>query len=80
LAEEFISIEQDELRHVKESGWDDLSNTLGMDKSQFGLSVAKLVRVGLLRQVIGTYQSYIGDAYSITPVFRTLMKLVEKLE
>lgn len=79
LPEEFNSIEQDELRHVKDSGWDDLPNTLRINKSQFGLSVTKLVRIGLLRQVIGTYQSYIGDAYSITPVFRTLMTLIEKL-
>jgi hypothetical protein len=80
LPEEYTSIEQDELKGVKESGWDDLPNILGMNKSQFSLSVAKLVRAGLLRQVIGTYQSYIGDAYSITPAFRTLIKLVEKLE
>lgn len=51
-----------------------------MNKAQFDLSLSKLVRAGLLRQVIGTYGYYIGDAYRITLSFRMMMKLLEKLE
>ena len=75
----FASIEQNELKAVKESGWDRLPEITEMNNSNFDLAVTKLVRTGLLRQVIGTYTSYIGDAYRITPVFRTLMKLLDEL-
>lgn len=78
--EGFTKIEEQELKVVKESGWDSLPRITRMNESNFTLSVVKLVRAGLLRQVIGTYVSYIGDAYRITPVFRTLMKLIDKLD
>jgi hypothetical protein len=77
--ENFTSIEQDELKIVKQSGWDSLPTITRMGQSDFTLSVVKLVRTGLIRQVVGTYVSYIGDAYRITPVFRTLMRLLDKL-
>jgi hypothetical protein len=43
------------------------------------LSTLKLVRVGMLQQVVGMYVSYIGDAYRITPVFRKLVRLIGEL-
>jgi hypothetical protein len=80
IPDDFANIEQNELKTIKESGWSNLPSITGMNKSEFSLSVTKLVRTGLLRQVIGTYASYIGDAYRITPFFRDLMKFIEKLE
>ena len=80
IQEEFISEEEGELKVIKNSGWDNLPNLTGMGKSDFMLSVVKLVRTGLLIQVIGTYASYRGDAYKITPVFRTLMNLIDTLD
>jgi hypothetical protein len=78
--EEILDINQNELKIVKESGWDKLPQICEMNKAQFDLSLSKLVRAGLLRQVIGTYGYYIGDAYRITLSFRMMMKLLEKLE
>ena len=79
-SEEISDINQDELGIVKESGWDNLPQICKMDKAEFDLSLTKLVRAGLLRQVIGTYIGYIGDAYRITSSFRMMMKLLEKFE
>ena len=78
--EDFSTVEENELKNVKNSGWDQLPDITGMSKSDFMLSVVKLVRTGLLIQVIGTYVSYRGDAYRITPVFRKLMKLIDTLD
>ena len=78
--EEIVDLDQDELRIVKERGWDNLPQSCKMNKAEFDLSLSKLVRAGLLRQVIGTYVGYIGDAYRITSSFRMMMQLLEKLE
>lgn len=80
ITEQFTSIEQNELHAVKSAGWDRLPQICSVDKAQFSLSITKLVRAGLVQQVIGTYASYIGDAYRITSVFRRLIQLIEKLE
>jgi hypothetical protein len=56
------NVEEDELKVVKENGWDHLPYITGMNKSELRLSVIKLKRTGLIRQVIGTYVNYIGDA------------------
>jgi hypothetical protein len=79
LPEEITNIEQNELKMVKESGWDRLPSICKMDKADFTLSTLKLVRVGMLQQVVGMYVSYIGDAYRITPVFRKLVRLIGEL-
>jgi hypothetical protein len=80
IPEEFTNIEQNELKAIKDSGWDKLPEICKMDSAQFRMSVTKLLRTGLLQQVVGVYVSYIGDAYRITSVFRKLILLIEKME
>lgn len=77
---EIKDINQNELKIVKESGWDTIPSILGVNQTEFELSILKLVRAGLIKQVSGTYVNYIGDAYRITRVFRMLMKLIETLD
>jgi hypothetical protein len=69
-----------ELHVVKQSGYDTLKTTCKMNNAEFDLSLNKLIRAGLIRQVVGSYIGYIGDAHRITHTFRTLMQLLETLD
>ena len=62
--EDFSTVEENELKNVKNSGWDQLPDITGMSKSDFMLSVVKLVRTGLLIQVIGTCMLVTGEMHT----------------
>jgi hypothetical protein len=69
-----------EVKLVRESGFYELRKSLTLDDAQYGLSITKLSRAGLIRQVVGSYIGYTGDAYMITPVFRKMIDLIQDPE
>ena len=71
---------QNELNIVKTSGYDGLRSMGNMSRPEYDLSINKLVRAGLIRQVVGSYVGYVGDAHRITHTFRTLMHLLQSLD
>jgi DNA-binding MarR family transcriptional regulator len=70
----------DEVEIVERSGFRQLRELLGLDKAEFDLALTKLVRAGLIRQVVGSYDQYTGDLYAITRTFRKMMELIEDPE
>jgi hypothetical protein len=69
-----------EVQIVRNSGFYEVRELTGLDKAEFDLALTKLVRAGLVRQVVGSYIGYAGDAYRITHTFRKMMDLVEDPE
>jgi hypothetical protein len=69
-----------EVKLVRESGFYELRKSLSLDDAQYGLAITKLSRAGLIRQVVGSYIEYTGDAYMITPVFRKMIELIQDPE
>jgi hypothetical protein len=78
IAERIHSSENESSVELK-SGSKIQSNT-GLDETDFELAITKLVRAGLIKEVVTTAYGYSGDAYKITHTFRKLIELVEKLE
>jgi len=66
-----------ELRCIRESGCYQIRALLGLDEAVYDLAITKLVRAGLIRQVVGSYLEYGGGAYRITYTFRKMMELIE---
>jgi hypothetical protein len=69
-----------EVQIVRNSGFYEVRELTGLDKTEFDLALTKLVRAGLVRQVVRSYIGYAGDAYRITHTFRKMMDLVEDPE
>jgi hypothetical protein len=66
-----------ELRIVRESGFYQVRELLSLDKAVYDLAITKLVRMGLIRQAVGSYMNNPGDAYRITHTFTKIMDLIE---
>jgi hypothetical protein len=67
-----------ELKNVVEKGkWHEIKNNLGLTEEDFDISLTKLTRAGLIKEIVGTYFDYAGRLYLITPAFRRLMKLIQ---
>jgi hypothetical protein len=69
-----------EVHIVRDSGFYRTPELLHLEKGEFDFALTKLVRSGLIRQVVGSYVGYNGDAYRITHTFRKMMDLIEDLE
>jgi hypothetical protein len=69
-----------ELDIVRNSGFYRLPELTKLEKPEFDLALAKLVRTGLIRQVVGSYLENKGEAYRITHTFRKMMDLIEDPE
>jgi hypothetical protein len=67
-----------ELKYVVEEGkWHEIKDKLGLDEVNFNISLIKLSRVGLIKEIVGPYVGYAGWLYLITPAFIRLMKLIK---
>lgn len=71
---------ENQLSAVETSGWKLLPTICKMDETEFDLAVAKLARVNLIKEIVGSYYGYEGGEYRITNTFRRMMKLIEKLD
>jgi len=65
-----------ELAFVNKTGWDNLQTKCNSNKTDFLLSLHKLSNANLIKQIIGTYSSYLGGKFIITPTFQRLMALL----
>jgi hypothetical protein len=68
--------EKSELKFVRESGWNTLRERCKMDEDTYSVSLLKLSRAGLIKEIVGTYSSYGGHKYIITPLFQRLIKII----
>jgi hypothetical protein len=48
-----------------------------MNETDFKISLYKLSRAGLIKEIVGTYVSYTGGHYLITPAFKRLMNFIK---
>jgi hypothetical protein len=48
-----------------------------MDETDFRISLYKLSRVGLIKEIVGSYADYAGGYYLITPAFKRLMEFIK---
>ena len=62
---------------VEEGKWHEIKDKLGLDEVNFNISLIKLSRVGLIKEIVGPYVGYAGWLYLITPAFIRLMKLIK---
>jgi hypothetical protein len=69
-----------ELQIVRNSGFYRLAESIKLEKAEFDFALTKLVKAGLIRQVVGSYMDNRGDAYRITHTFRKMMDLIEDPE
>lgn len=65
-----------ELKFVVEHGWHNIMVSCQLTEEEFRISLLKLARTGLIKEIVGTYVSYKGGHYIITPTFKRLMKLI----
>jgi hypothetical protein len=49
-------------------------------KKQFRISLLKLNRSGLIKEINGTYSGYMGSTYIITPIAMNLIRLVKEFD
>jgi hypothetical protein len=66
-----------ELKFALEHGWHDLRAMCQLTEVEFRISLGKLVRTNLIKEIVGPYVNYPGGAYLITPTFQKLMKFVQ---
>lgn len=66
-----------ELKFVTDRGWKKLPELTGHSWEELTFIFSNLERVGLIREVTGTYAGYLGGVYRITHVFNELMNLIE---
>lgn len=71
------STNSNELQSILSIGWSGIPEKLGLSEMDFNISLIKLARAGLIKEIVGTYTGYAGDVYRITPAFKRLMKLVQ---
>ena len=74
---DFDSQEHTELEFTIRTGWHSIRDSLGMDETDFKIALYKLSRAGLIKEIVGTYVSYTGGHYLITPAFRRLMDFIK---
>jgi hypothetical protein len=73
---DFDSQEHTELEFTVKTGWHDIRDALEMNETDFKIALHKLSRAGLIKEVVGTYVSYTGEHYLITPAFKRLMNFI----
>jgi hypothetical protein len=67
-----------ELKNVIEKGnWHEIKKKLGLPEADFNISLIKLTRAGLVKEIVGPYVNYTGWHYLVTPAYRRLMKLIQ---
>jgi hypothetical protein len=66
-----------ELKFAVEHGWHDLKTICQLTEVEFRISLGKLARTSLIKEIIGTYVSYPGGIYVITPTFQRLMNFIQ---
>jgi hypothetical protein len=69
--------ENTELGFAVQNGWSDIRNNLQIDEVDFKIALYKLSRAGLIKEIVGTYVSYTGGHYLITPAFKKLMDFIK---
>jgi hypothetical protein len=66
-----------ELNFVVEHCWHELKTICQLTEVEFRISLSKLARTGLIKEIVGTYVSYSGAHYIITPIFQRLMNFIQ---
>jgi hypothetical protein len=69
--------ENTELNFVVTRGWHDLKSICRLTEVEFRMSLSKLARSGLIKEIVGSYFDYIGGHYIITPTFKRLMNFIQ---
>lgn len=59
-----------ELHFVDSSGWDKLPGLCKLEVGDFRLALTKLSNAGLIKEIVGSYSSYMGGKYIITSTFK----------
>jgi hypothetical protein len=67
-----------ELKYIVRKGWHDIPNLCHVTEQQFNISLFKLSKAGLIKEIIGTYSNYTGGLYLITPLFQDLMRFLKE--
>jgi hypothetical protein len=57
--------------------WHEIKGKLRLNDVEFKISLIKLSRAGLIKQLVGSVIEFTGWVYLITPVFERLMKLIQ---
>jgi hypothetical protein len=71
------SDENTELKYIVRSGWHDIKNLCQLDEIDFDISLRKLARTGLIKEIVGSYAGYTGGLYLVTRTFRKLMNFIQ---
>ena len=57
-----------------QAGWSNLNGGPDkLDANETAVALLMLQRAGLVREIVGTFLSYSGGTFVITPIFRKLM-------
>ena len=65
-----------ELKFVVNNGWHTIQGICNLSEDNFKISLYKLSRAGLVKEIVGAYVSYSGGLYLITPAFQKLMHFI----
>lgn len=76
MPDKFDDDNNSELKFIVRSGWHNIVNDLGISEVDFDISLRKLERAGILKQLVGMYVGYSGGLYLITPAFERLMGFI----
>lgn len=72
-----IDSDKTELKFIVERKWHEIKTKFGLSEVDFNISLIKLSRAGLIKEIVGMYAGYTGWLYLITPAFKRLMKLIQ---
>lgn len=77
MPKEFDEDQNTELQFVIKSGFHEIPNKLNLGEVDFYISLKKLERAGLVREIVGMYFSYHGERYIISNAFIKLMEFIK---
>lgn len=67
-----------ELKYIVRKGWHNIPDICHITEQEFTISLLKLARAGLIKEIVGTYSNYTGGLYLITPLFQNLMRFINE--
>jgi hypothetical protein len=62
---------------VEKGRWHEIRGYCNLDEAEFIISLSKLAKASLIKEIVGMYVNYHGGHYLITPAFRKLMNFIQ---